>query len=192
MQRADMSFVDDVAHVRALAAASRVVLCGHSYGGTVITAATTGLTNIAHLIYVAAFAVDEGETSSDWYAKRPPSTPRSFTVLPDGRDLPQGWGVEDGRYGPEILARMRAIELRPQVVFPPVRISDPAWRRLPATYVVATSDSIIHPETQREMAARAGATVVELDTDHMVNIAAPEALAMVIDAVMDDIGPACV
>jgi pimeloyl-ACP methyl ester carboxylesterase len=181
---ADATFADDVVHVKSLASAAKVVLCGHSYGCTVITAAAADLANVAHLVYVAGLALDDGETSAEWFAKRPSAVRLSLTVLDDGRDLPQGWSDEPGTYSPEVLARIRSIELRPQAIFPTVRISDPAWRRVPSTFVVATGDSLIHPDNQRETAARANAQVVELNCDHMVNLAEPVEVAAVLNAVV--------
>ncbi len=182
--RSDATFEDDVAHVRSLATAGAVVLCGHSYGSTVISVAGVALANLAHLVYVAGLALDDGETSAAWFAKRPSAIELTVTVLDDGRDLPKGWSENPGRYSPEVLARIRAIELRPQAVFPPVRMSNPAWHEVPSTFVVAADDSLIDPDSQRETAERAGGSVVELDCDHMVNLAAPEELAAVLNRVM--------
>jgi pimeloyl-ACP methyl ester carboxylesterase len=187
MNRADASFADDVAHVRSLSSAPVVVLCGHSYGCTVITAAGADLPNVAHLVYVAGLALDEGESSVEWYAKRPGAVELSLTVFDDGRDLPKGWGDDIGRYEPEALARIRSLELRPQAAFPSVVMSSPAWHRVPSTFVVASADSLIHPDSQRETAQRANARIVEINTDHMVNLAAPAELAAALNTVMADV-----
>jgi pimeloyl-ACP methyl ester carboxylesterase len=185
--RADATFADDVRHVQSLASAATVVVCGHSYGCTVMTVAAADLANVAHLVYVAGLALDDGETSAEWFAKRPGALSLSLTVLDDGRDVPHRWSDDPGTYSPEVLAKIRSTELRPQVALPPVRISTPAWRRVPSTFVVATGDSLIHPDNQRETAARANAHVIELDCDHMVNLAAPSELAEVLNTVMTSV-----
>jgi len=76
---ADATFADDVVHVKSLASAAKVVLCGHSYGCTVITAAAADLANVAHLVYLAGLALDDGETSAEWFAKRPSAVRLSLT-----------------------------------------------------------------------------------------------------------------
>jgi pimeloyl-ACP methyl ester carboxylesterase len=190
--RADATFADDVTHVRSIASGQSVVLCGHSYGCTVITAAGADLPNAVQLVYVAGWALDDGETSADWYARRPGVGRLSFTDVGDGRYLPHGWGDDNGHYDAETLAKMRSIELRPQARSAPVPMSNPAWRRVPSTFVVTTSDSIVPTDFQREMAERAKGRVIEIDCDHMVNLAAPAELAAAIDSVMSALptGPA--
>lgn len=189
-KRADASFNDDVAHVRALARGSRVVLCGHSYGGQVITAAGCDLPGIAHLVYVATLALDVGETMREWMMKRPGSRTLQLTTFDDGTDLPQGWGDDDGRYTPDALARIRTLRPRPMVgtASPPVQRA--AWRQVPSTFIVAAADSLIHPDIQRETALRAGSRLIEIDTEHMINLSTPDRVAAVLADVMRDLIPA--
>jgi pimeloyl-ACP methyl ester carboxylesterase len=185
--RADATFDDDVAHVRALARGSKVVLCGHSYGGQVITAAGCDLPGIAHLVYLATLALDVGETMGDWMMKRPGSTSLQLTTFDDGTDVPQGWGEDDGRYTPDALARIRSLRLRPMAGGPSPPVRRAAWREVPSTFIVATADSLIHPDIQRETAARAGSRLIEIDTEHMVNLAAPGLVAAALASVMGEL-----
>ncbi len=184
MDRTDAAFADDVDHVRALATAPTIVMCGHSYGGSVITAAGKGVNGLAHLVYLAAFALDDRESSSDWYAKRPPAADLTLTAFDNGTDIPDHWGDDDGRYDPEALERIRRFTLRSQVSIPSPVMSEPAWRQVPSAYVVAGRDSVIHPDSQREMAARLNGEVVEIDADHMLILAQPRQVAAVIDRVV--------
>ena len=181
---ADATFADDVVHVRSLVVGGEGralwpllwVHGDHRCGG--------GSRQRGPPRVCGRLGADDGETSAEWFAKRPSAVRLSLTILDDGRDLPQGLGHNPGTYSPEVLARIRSIELLLQAVFPTVRISDPAWRRVPSTFVVATGDSLIHPDNQRETASRANAQVVELDCDHMVNLAAPVEVAAVLNAVV--------
>ena len=111
---------------------AQVVLCGHSYGGQVITAAGCDLPGIAHLVYVATLALDVGETMREWMMKRPGSRTLQLTTFDDGTDLPQGWGDDDGRYTPDALARIRTLRPRPMVGIRRHRSSEPHGAKFPA------------------------------------------------------------
>jgi pimeloyl-ACP methyl ester carboxylesterase len=181
--RSDATLADDVAHVRGIAAGDRVVLVGHSYGGAVVTEVAAGRTNVVHLVYVAAFVPDVGESTFDWLTKRPIGGGPDLEFFEDGTSMPRGWGDDNGRYDAEVLARIRATPPRRQAVAPAVTaLGAAAWHDVPSTYLVATVDDVLHPESQREMASRAGARTIELESGHLVNFARPEAIAA---AIMD-------
>jgi pimeloyl-ACP methyl ester carboxylesterase len=191
--RADAVLADDVAHVRELARhAQTVVLCGHSYGGFVITEAGHDLPGLRHLVYVAAGIPDIGETALDLAGRRPMNGPTPV-VLDDGRiEPPPGvWGADNGSYDTETLARIRTLTLRPQADLR-TPLSAVAWREVPSTAVIATNDRMLHPDTQREQAARAGSTAVEFDCGHMVNLAHPRDLARILTEVVAATHPAAV
>jgi pimeloyl-ACP methyl ester carboxylesterase len=156
------------------------VLVGHSYGGAVITAA--GIHPLVrHLVYVAAFQLDEGETVS----RALPGTPFPQTRLAEALRVS---GDEVGldpdlgarlRYGdaPADVAAAAVARLRPvaRSVFrgvPPVI----AWRTVPSTYVVCADDEVVHPELQRAMARRATQRL-EWPGGHSPAAARPELVA---------------
>ncbi len=175
-QRAGTTLLDDAAHVRELTGDRPAVLVGHSYGGAVITEAGAAMPGVEHLVYVAACMPDVGESMFDWVMKRPFPDPTPMEVFDDGTSL-LTMTDEDAPYDEVTLARLRGTRLRR---FALAGLTTPltaaAWSNVPTTYVVASQDTMIHPDTQREMAERAG-SVTELDAEHQVILSHPEAVA---------------
>ena len=162
-----------------------VVLVAHSYGGSVITNAATGNPNVTALVYVAAFAPDQGETvqglqtkfpgtglvesaidfrphdgSADAYIKKEP-----FHDVFAG-DLPRA--TTDLMWATQRAADLRALQ-EPSGV--------PAWRTIPSWYLVARDDRVIIARLHRFMAQRAGARTIEVDASHVAMIAQPAVTA---------------
>jgi pimeloyl-ACP methyl ester carboxylesterase len=173
-----------------------VVLGGHSYGGTVITNAATGMENVVALVYVAAFAPDEGETAAEASALAGGDVPDlvSIAVIRPYPGAPEG--DADATLNPEIFpqafcqdipakhARVMAYSQRPAALGSLVAPSGPpAWKSIPSWYVVATEDRVIPPAAERIMADRAGATVTEVASSHVAMITHPdEVTAVILDA----------
>ncbi|WP_432537150.1 alpha/beta fold hydrolase [Kineococcus arenarius] len=180
------SLTEDTGRVTGLvqAAGEDVVLVGHSYGGAVITNAGRS-PGVRGLVYVAAWVPDEGESVQSIVRRYPPAEVSAhFTRGPAGEWIPVideasrlalAWDVPEDIWAaaPERVSGDR--------VFSEV-IGTPAWSALPSWYVLATSDKHIRVEAQRDMAMRAGASVVEVDTSHAVPHAAPDRLVEVIEA----------
>jgi pimeloyl-ACP methyl ester carboxylesterase len=181
-RRPGTDLLDDVAHVRELVGDRQAVLVGHSYGGTVITEAGASIPGTEHLVYLAAAMPDVGETMFDWVMKRPFEDATPLVFHDDGTcDLEIDW--DDRRYDDATTERIRATRLRPFAIAGiTTPITTAAWSTLPSTYVVATRDTTIHPDTQREMAQRAG-QVLEVDAEHLVNLEHPAAVADLVAAV---------
>ncbi len=92
--------------------------------------------------------------------------------------------IDNSPYDAETLARLLRIGLRPFAISgATTALSAAAWRSLPTTYLVTTDDDVIHPDTQREMAERAG-TVVEIEAHHQVQLSHPDAVAALIVGAM--------
>lgn len=174
MQRADATFDLDVAHVRDLIGDDPTIVCAHSYGGMVATAAAAGLANVEHLVYLAAGMPAIGESMFDWIVKRPNPAAAPLDFRDDGTSIPTAWAQDNGGgYDAATLARWAAIPPRPFVVSAAVvPASAEPWRTVPSTYVVATRDVVLDPESQREMAVRATSSV-EWDIGHMAHLALP-------------------
>jgi pimeloyl-ACP methyl ester carboxylesterase len=183
------SLADDVAAVDRVLARQRgpVLLVGHSYGGAVITEAGDA-PNVAGLVYVAAFAPDEGESVSRLVegGSPPPVQPSSDgflffdpSIFPQAfaQDLPPGQG-----------AFMAASQVPPSAAAFEATISQASWKIRRSWYVLATNDRIIPPPAQRQMAARANATVTEVAGSHVVFISQPKAVADAIDAAARALG----
>lgn len=185
------SLTDDTARVRALidAADEDVLLAGHSYGGAVISNAGRH-ERVRGLVYVAAFAPDTGESVQSIVNSYPEALVSSyFSRGPQGEWIPQrtpearmalAWDVPDEIWE----AREEDHRTSGDAIFTETT-SDPAWRRLPTWYIVATEDRHIRVEAQREMAARANAEVSEAGTSHAVPHAAPAVVAETIVAARD-------
>jgi pimeloyl-ACP methyl ester carboxylesterase len=183
MRSIDATTTDDVDHVRELVleAGGPVVLCGHSYGGMVITGLGADVPAV-HLLYLAAIVPDQGDAMEDLVGGAPAATTRGTEVLPDGSTLMAPWPVPDGPYSPDVLARMAE---RPRRRFAPggwwTPVFGATWRHAPSTYVLTTLDERLRPERQRAMAARCRDTV-EVEAGHMLPLEAPElVVALLLD-----------
>lgn len=182
-RKAELGLADDTATVREAIEAidGPVVVVGHSYGGVPVTVGAAGLPNVVHLVYVSAFALDEGES----------------LLGAVGGVAPDWWDVHDG------LVRAGKGELTPTHLFfhdvpedraaaasarltsQPIRaFTDPvtavAWRSVPSTYIVTERDQAGPVAGQEALAARAGSRVVRMPTSHSPFLSQPEATAQVI------------
>ncbi|BCW87571.1 Pyrethroid hydrolase [Alphaproteobacteria bacterium SO-S41] len=186
VQNPTLSLVDDVAVTRRAIAASEgdVVLVGHSYGGVVITQAGAD-PKVQALVYVAAFAPDNGESVATLAGNAPPGAP-GLPVLPpvDGyllldRDkFPQVFAAD---IAPEIATFMADSQVPWGVEAFEGKITEAAWKTKPCWYLTAKDDRVIPPDAQRAMASRAGATIREVSSSHAVYLAKPEAVAEIIE-----------
>jgi pimeloyl-ACP methyl ester carboxylesterase len=171
-----------------------VVLVGHSYGGAVISAAANGLENVKALVFVAAFAPDQGETA---LGKFPGSTLGSALAppveLPDGgKDLyvqqfkfPQQFAADI----PLAQAKAMAATQRPIKAAALQEASgDPAWKSVPSWAIYGTADRNIPPQAMKFMAERAKArkTVVIADGSHALMVSHPVKVAALIQEAASD------
>ncbi|MCC6791192.1 MAG: alpha/beta hydrolase [Thermomicrobiales bacterium] len=170
-----------------------VLLVGHSYGGAVITQAGTNVPNAVGLVYVAAFAPDEGETGLSILQGYPPTELgailRPTPVMDPGATEPHDeFTLDRARFHdvfcadvPAETATLMAVTQRPvsSIAFgEPFGV--PAWKSLPSWAVIATADLALGVEALRGMATRAGATTTDVDASHVVMISQPQAVADVI------------
>ena len=161
------------------------MLVGHSYGGAVITNAATGNPNVKALVYIAAYALDEGESVSD--ANHLGGGHTEVTDHLVLRPFPGATGGDadayiDPAFFHELFAqdlsrsttRVMAATQRPGALAALVTPSGPpAWESIPSWFLVANQDRIIPPEAERAMADRADATTVEIDSSHVVMMSHP-------------------
>lgn len=161
-----------------------VVLVGHSYGGAVITGAAA-LTEVAHLVYIAAFALDDGESVNGFLRAAPrhrvelaeairPADETS-TVLDPAVAGPLFYAHLDAGEREAMLARHSAQPNAAMVQ--PVAGSPRATT--PSTYIACRNDRSVHPEHQRIMAERCDETI-ELDRDHFPFLEDPDETAGII------------
>lgn len=175
----------DAAVVRAAATAisGPVVVCGHSYGGAVVSQAVAGLDNVAHIVFLCAFVLAKGESVASIGGGTPPSW---WDIRADGYVVPLNPGQVFYQDVSAADTTASIARLRPQsmTAFTDV-LTEAAWESVPSTYVVCTEDEAIPPFAQRQMAARAG-TVRELDTSHSPFLSRPELVAGLLFQAVDD------
>src|SRR3954454_17295997 len=165
-----------------------VLLVGHSYGGAVISVAGASTPNAVGLVYVAAFALDEGESFAEIFAEFG-ETPLVGAVRPSNYPLANGESAVELTIAPELyreafaadlpedVTRVLAVRQRPFAAIFEDRAEAAAWKSLPSWAVVATSDNAIPPDAERHMAARAGAQTIEVDASHSIALSQPTAVA---------------
>ena len=175
-----------------------VLLAGHSYGGAVITSAATSALNVACLVFVAAFAPDEGERLGEVAATSKDSILGTAQVQYQYPAGPNGETAVEFAVSPALLREVFAADLPEQqaallaATQRPVAaaaFSDvcgpPAWRKLPSWAVVATGDRAAGADVVRSMAERAGATIVEAEGSHVIMMSQPQVVTAVIRQAID-------
>jgi pimeloyl-ACP methyl ester carboxylesterase len=160
-----------------------VVLVGHSYGGTLITHAGTD-NRVAALVYIAALAPDETETSQSQQQKFPVTEVFSHIEVADGRIWlkPDGIGCFAGDL-PE--AEQKVVWATQAVPVPDLfnqKVDGIAWKSKPSWYIMGTKDRTVHPELERFVAKRMGATTFEVDSSHVPMLSKP---AFVLDVIRE-------
>ena len=161
------------------------IVVGHSYGGQIITALGEDAPNVIGLVYVAAFAIDEGESLGMILAQGPvpPALEHQFV---DSRGF--GWLSEDdfvNHFASDVDPTRARVMYAVQQALPAAVITDvmkkPAWRSLPSWYLVAQNDEAIPPGGQRQFAARMGATTIEVPSSHVAMVSHPQEVAEFIE-----------
>jgi pimeloyl-ACP methyl ester carboxylesterase len=179
----------DAAYLKAYLSTVRgpIVLAGHSYGGMVITNAALGNPNVKALVYVAAYAPDEGDTVSSLSALAAGGMvgPATLDVTPF--PAPDGSSGQEGTikqrvfrevFCADLPAKQAAVMARSQRPASLVALGEPsgppAWKSIPSWYLVAGRDNTIGTAAERIMARRIGATTTEIKrSSHVVMMSHP-------------------
>jgi pimeloyl-ACP methyl ester carboxylesterase len=159
-----------------------IVLVGHSYGGTVITHAGMD-PRVGALVYIAAVAPDETETSQSQQNKFPKTDVFKNIDVADGRVwLKPGTGVPcfAGDLSADEQETVYATHFAPAADLFNQKHDGIAWRSKPSWYVVATEDRTVNPELQRFVSKRMGATTVEIVSSHVPMLSHPKVVLDVI------------
>ncbi|TXN30400.1 alpha/beta hydrolase [Lacisediminihabitans profunda] len=184
------SLEEDVANTAAVVDAidDDVLLVGHSYGGAVIT-------NVGHrptvrgLVYVAAFAPEEGESVSDIVGRYDPAPVSAYMRRGENGE----WFTDrGGRFWEEIgwdvpphhQASLIAETGKSSNAIFSQKSGTPAWKVKPTWYLVATRDGTLRTDTQRDMAKRAGAITSEIETSHFTPRVRPDEVADLIEVAL--------
>jgi len=192
VQNPTISLADDVAVTKRVLATQNgpVILVGHSYGGAVITEAGND-PKVAGLVYVAAFALDDGESVSSLIKDPPPGAPVPPILPPqDGYlflDKAKFAASFAADVDPEKAAFMADSQVPWGVGALSGTISKAAWRSKPSWYLVATEDKMIPPPAQRLMSKRAGSTAVKIAGSHAIYASQPNAVAKLIETAAEGV-----
>ena len=169
-----------------------IIAVGHSYGGAVISNAATGNDNVVGLVFVAAFAPDEGENLGEAGAQSKDSVlgtalvPRQYPT-DDGGSATEFFidpaKVRDAFAG-DLSDQQAALIAATQRPVSELGFSEsngpPAWKHVPSWAVVATGDKAAGADLVRSMAERANAKITEVEGSHVIMISQPDAVAQVI------------
>jgi pimeloyl-ACP methyl ester carboxylesterase len=180
------ALADDVARLRQVLELQDgpAIVAGHSYGGQVMTALGPDAPDVAGLVYVAAFGLDQGESLGALLSQGPP-TPALAHLLTDPRGF--AWLSEADFVG-HFAADVDPVRARVMyAVQQPLASSAfgevmgvPAWKTLPSWYLVAADDEALPPQAERMFASRMGATTVEIPSSHVAMVSHPADVAQLI------------
>jgi pimeloyl-ACP methyl ester carboxylesterase len=188
------SLADDVARLRQVLEFQDgpTVVVGHSYGGQIMTALGSDATNVAGLVYVAAFGLDEGESLGALLSQGP-VTPALAHLFTDARGF--GWLSEDdfvSHFAADVDPIQAKVLYAVQQALASSAFTDvmgvPAWKSLPSWYLVAQNDEALPPDAQRQLAARMGATIVEIPSSHVAMVSHPSEVADLIEKAAEEVG----
>jgi len=183
-QPPETSYADDQKCTKAAidAMGGPVVLVGHSYGGSIITEAGNN-PNVAALVYIAAFALDEGDSCAS-IEQALPQASKAFKPDSNGN-----WWIDKAHFAADFAAdvppAVSHFMAQSQV---PIstdsfthKVTSPAWKSKPTWYMVATADRSINPDQERMMAKRAHAKTVEVNASHVAYMSHPKETARLIE-----------
>src|ERR1700722_1192404 len=183
-QPPETSYADDQKYTTAAidAMGGPVVLVGHSYGGWVITQAGNH-TNPKALVYIAAFALDEGESCAS-IEQAVPQASKAFKADSNGL-----WWIDEAHFVADFAADIPRDEAEFMAIAQvPIstdsfthQVTNPAWRHKPTWYMVASQDRSINPDQERMMAKRANAKTVEVKASHVAYMSYPKETAALIE-----------
>jgi pimeloyl-ACP methyl ester carboxylesterase len=190
------SLADDVARLRQVLDLQDgpTVVAGHSYGGQIMTALGDDAHNVAALVYVAAFGLDEGESLGQLLSQGP-VTPALAHLFTDARGF--GWLSEEDfveHFAADVDSTKAHVMYAVQQPLASSAFTDvmgvPAWRFLPSWYLVAQNDEALPPDAERQFAGRMGATTTEIPSSHVPMVSHPTEVAQLIATAAEQIGVA--
>ena len=156
-----------------------VTLVGHSYGGAVITNAAYNNPNVTGLVYIAAFAPDEGQALADFV--NPANFPKELFLLDSGGFIHLNPDIFRENFAQDVTPEEAAIMAVVQKPFNQsnfmAKSGPPAWKQLPTWYQISESDRMIPPDVQRTFAERMNATTLSLNASHASYVSHPNEIA---------------
>jgi pimeloyl-ACP methyl ester carboxylesterase len=181
------NLADDVATVkRAVELVGKpVILVGHSYGGEVITNAGYNNPNVTGLVFIAAFAPDEGQSLSNFVS--PKDFPQEFLMLDSAGLAYINPAMFHDRFAQDVDPTEAYIMAVAQKPFNASTFAEksgpPAWKQLPTWYQISTSDLMIPPDAQQKFAKQMNATTISINASHASYVSHPDEIAkLILDA----------
>ena len=158
------------------------ILVGHSYGGEVITNAAYNNPNVTGLVYVAAFAPDEGQSLSDFVD--PSTFPKDLFLVDSGGFIYLNPEIFRENFAQDVdpaEADLMAIVQKPfnQSIFVE-KSGPPAWKQLPTWYQISDADRMIPPDVERKFAERMNATTISVNASHASYVSHPDEITQLI------------
>jgi pimeloyl-ACP methyl ester carboxylesterase len=182
------SLADDVARLRQVLNVQDgpTIVAGHSYGGQIMTGLGADAPNVAGLVYVAAFGLDEGESLGALLSQGPVA-PALEHMTTDAQGF--AWLSEDdfvNHFAADVdRAQARVLHAVQQPIagsaFGEV-MGQPAWKSLPTWFLITKDDEALPPDAQRQFAARMGATTAEVPASHVAMVSHPADVVALIEA----------
>jgi pimeloyl-ACP methyl ester carboxylesterase len=183
-QPPETSYADDQKYTKAAIDAmdGPVVLVGHSYGGSIITEAGND-PKVSALVYIAAFALDEGDSCAS-IEQALPQASKAFKVDGNGN-----WWIDQEHFAADFAADVPAAVSHFMAISQvPIstdafthKVASPSWKTKPTWYMVATEDRSINPDQERMMAKRAHAKTVEVKSSHVAYLSHPKETVKLIE-----------
>ena len=187
------ALADDVARLRQVLDLQDgpVIVAGHSYGGQVMTALGPDAANVAGLVYIAAFGLDQSESLGALLSQGP-VTPALAHLFTDKQGF--GWLSEDdfvNHFAADVDPVQAKVMYAVQQSLAMSAFGDvmgvPAWKTRPSWYLVATDDEALPPDAERQFAARMGATTVEIPSSHVAMVSHPGEVARLIETAAETV-----
>ena len=184
----ETSLAADVARLRQVLRrqSGPTVVAGHSYGGQIMTALGTDAPNVAALVYIAAFGLEQGESLGALLGSGPP-TPALAHLIVDEQGF--GWLPEDDFVGhfasgvdPKTARVLWAVQQGLSLSTFEDVMGTPAWKSFPTSYLVAANDEALPPDAERMFAKRMGARTVEVRSGHLAMVSHPNDVVALIES----------
>jgi pimeloyl-ACP methyl ester carboxylesterase len=180
------ALADDVARLRQVLDLQDgpSIVAGHSYGGQVMTALGADAPNVAGLVYIAAFGLDQGESLGSLLSQGP-VTPALAHMITDQQGFT--WLPEDdfvNYFAADVDPVQAKVLYAVQQALAASAFGEamgvPAWKTRPSWYLVAADDQALPPAAERQFAARMGATTIEIPSSHLAMVSHPADVAQLI------------
>jgi pimeloyl-ACP methyl ester carboxylesterase len=159
-----------------------VILVGHSYGGAIITNAAYNNPNVKGLVYVAAFAPQEGQSLGNFVD--PTKLPKGFLIIDNGGDAYLNPKLFPQSFAQDVDPTQANVMVATQKPFSQSILAEksgpPAWKQLPTWYQLSENDRMIPPAAQHMFARQMNATTISLPSSHASLVSHPNEIAQLI------------